>query len=142
MPLRWSAARTPALVAAHRRNVQHSAGRRSAYGKAWPRRYRLRNAVCSPEYHGLSWVLVDMMSWPVPARVQGRRASQGTRQRCQGFAESGIGAEAEIGPPRTQGTARKNKNNTSFKAGMLLKTKSEKNKPRGDPNIWLKPNPL
>jgi len=142
MPMRRSPARTPPLAAAQYRKAQHCAGRRSARGKAWPRRNRQRHTVCSPEYRGLSWALVDMMSWPVPARVQGRRASRGTRQRCQGFAESGVAAEAEIGPPRTQGTARKNKNNSSFKAGMLLKTKSEKNKPRGDPNIWLKPNPL
>ena len=43
---------------------------------------------------------------------------------------------------RFGGSIFEGKNNTSFKAGMLLKTKSEKNKPRGDPNIWLKPNHL
>jgi hypothetical protein len=48
--LRKSPTRTPALLAANRRNAQKSTGPRTARGKAWSRLNRLKHGGDSPEY--------------------------------------------------------------------------------------------
>jgi hypothetical protein len=50
MSLRKSPTRTPAFLAANRRNAKKSTGPKSPLGKAWSRWNRLRTGMRSPQY--------------------------------------------------------------------------------------------
>jgi hypothetical protein len=57
--LRKSPTRTPALLAANRRNAQKSTGPRTARGKAWSCRNHLRTGGDSPEYKNFLYTLMN-----------------------------------------------------------------------------------
>jgi len=57
--LRHSPTRTPALLAANRRNALHSTGPRTARGKAWSCRNHLRTGGDSPDYLNFLHTLMD-----------------------------------------------------------------------------------
>ena len=59
MSLRKSPTRTPALLAANRRNAKKSTGPRTARGKAWTRFNSLRHGLRSPEYIQFRTTLLD-----------------------------------------------------------------------------------
>ena len=59
MSLRKSPTRTPALLAANRRNAQHSTGPRTARGKAWSCRNHFRTGGDSPEYRNSLHTLMN-----------------------------------------------------------------------------------
>ena len=59
MSLRKSPTRTPALLAANRRNAQKSTGPRTARGKAWSCRNHLQTGGDSPEYKNFLYTLMN-----------------------------------------------------------------------------------
>ena len=59
MSLRKSPARTPALVAANRRNARKSTGPKTARGKAWSRLNHLQDGGHSREYRRFYDALLD-----------------------------------------------------------------------------------
>ena len=59
MSLRKPPARTPALLAANRRNAQKSTGPPTARGKAWACRNHLRTGGDSPEYKNFLHTLMN-----------------------------------------------------------------------------------
>ena len=122
MPLRKSPARTPALLAANRQNAQKSTGPRTARGKAWSRLNRLWHGARSPQYVEF----VNQLLYAPPGRVLGMaktlRMSRWMRHPLyRDFIEACIETEAEMCRSGVRGRPRKNKKNTPFEAGMLLK---------------------
>lgn len=143
MPLRKSPTRTPALVAANRRNAQQSTGPRTAQGKARSRLNRLRHGLRSPEYVGFSMALADLPPGRVLGMAKALRVSRWMRHPLYlDLIESCIEAEADLCRPRVRGRPRKNKKNTPFEAGMLLKIKSDVHEIREQANMLMKTSGL
>ena len=70
MSLRKSPTRTPALLAANRRNTRKSTGPRTLRGKAWSRLNRLKQGRYSREYTDFTNAFMD-----APAAEVGRTAA-------------------------------------------------------------------
>jgi len=93
--LRKSPTRTPALLAANRRNAQKSTGPRTALGKAWSCRNHFRTGGESPEYKNF---LHTLMNAP-PGRMRPVAESllQGLEVQHPHFVElANLAVQAEI----------------------------------------------
>ena len=81
MSLRKSPTRTPALLAANRRNAQKSTGPRTRRGKAWSRLNHLKHGMDSPEFLKFCYALLIAAPGQVGLTAEALLRTKGVRHR-------------------------------------------------------------
>ena len=139
MSLRKSPTLTPTLLASNRNNAKKSTGPRTAQGKAKSRLNRLRHGRRSPEFLGLLNALMEAPPGRVVATARALLASHSMQHPLiLDTVAMSIQVEREMCEERqwirTEEQQKKNSFFSTFKAGMLMKTKANESRRYRQPN--------